>query len=164
MRYQVTLDGRSRDVDVQVLPSGAISVALDDADVDLDVVTIPGGVSLRLNGKIYDVLVGGDGDNVTVACGPHRVAASVQSERAQAAQKKKGRVGSGKDLRTPMPGRVVKLLVKVGDEVAANQPLIVVEAMKMENDLRAPSAGKVAEIKVKEGDNVEGNALLLTLA
>ncbi len=164
MRYQVTLEGRSREVDVQILPSGAISVALDDNDVDLDVVSIPGGVSLRIGGKVYDVLVGGEGDNVTVACGPHRVSAAVHSERAQAAQKKKGRSGSGKDVRTPMPGRVVKLLVKVGDEVAANQPVVVVEAMKMENELRAPSAGKNAEIKVKEGDNVEGNQLLLTLA
>jgi biotin carboxyl carrier protein len=62
-----------------------------------------------------------------------------------------------------MPGRVVKLCVAVGDEVAVGQPLVVVEAMKMENELKAKAAGRVAEIHVAAGTAVEGNAKLVTL-
>jgi biotin carboxyl carrier protein len=58
-------------------------------------------------------------------------------------------------LRAPMPGRVVKLLVRVGDEVKAGAGVIVVEAMKMENELRAPRDGKLREFRVKEGEAVE---------
>jgi biotin carboxyl carrier protein len=65
---------------------------------------------------------------------------------------------------SPMPGRIVKVLVREGDSVAAQQGLVVVEAMKMENELRAPRAGRVAAVKVVEGMSVEANAVLVTLA
>jgi biotin carboxyl carrier protein len=62
-----------------------------------------------------------------------------------------------------MPGRIVKVLVKVGDEVTAHQGLVVVEAMKMENELRAPHAGRVTAVTVVDGMSVEANAVLVTL-
>ncbi len=64
----------------------------------------------------------------------------------------------------PMPGRVVKVLVKAGDAVEARQGLVVVEAMKMENELRAPGAGTVTEVKVTEGASVEANAVLVVIS
>ena len=63
----------------------------------------------------------------------------------------------------PMPGRVVRVLVKPNEAVAARQPLVVVEAMKMENELRAPRGGRVAEVRVSEGSSVEANAVLVVL-
>jgi biotin carboxyl carrier protein len=65
---------------------------------------------------------------------------------------------------SPMPGRVVKLLVAPGDAVAARQGLVVVEAMKMENELRAPRAGRVSEIRVREGAPVDANTVLIVLS
>jgi len=65
---------------------------------------------------------------------------------------------------SPMPGRIVKVLVREGDTVAAQQGLVVVEAMKMENELRAPRAGQVTAVKVVEGMSVEASAVLVTLA
>lgn len=64
----------------------------------------------------------------------------------------------------PMPGRIVRVLVKPGEEVAARQGLIVVEAMKMENELRARAAGTVSEVRVTEGASVEAGAILVILA
>lgn len=61
---------------------------------------------------------------------------------------------------SPMPGRIVKVLVKVGDEVKQGQGLVVVEAMKMENELKSPKHGRVVELLVVEGQAVEGNAKL----
>jgi biotin carboxyl carrier protein len=63
----------------------------------------------------------------------------------------------------PMPGRVIKVLVKTGDAVAARQGLVVVEAMKMENELRSPTAGTVTEVRVTEGMSVEANAVLVVV-
>jgi len=64
----------------------------------------------------------------------------------------------------PMPGRIARVLVKVGDAVAARQGLVVVEAMKMENELRSPRAGTVVEVRAIEGARVESQALLVVLA
>ena len=62
-----------------------------------------------------------------------------------------------------MSGNIVKILVKPGQQVAANDIVIVLEAMKMETEVRATSAGTVAGIEVKEGDTVELGSTLLTL-
>jgi biotin carboxyl carrier protein len=64
---------------------------------------------------------------------------------------------------SPMPGRIVKVLVKTGDVVAPRQGLLVVEAMKMENELRAPRAGTVTEVRVSEGAPVEANVVLAVI-
>jgi biotin carboxyl carrier protein len=63
-----------------------------------------------------------------------------------------------------MPGRIVKVLVRPGDAVEARQPLVVVEAMKMENELRAPKAGTVTEVRVTEGSLVEARTVLVVVA
>jgi biotin carboxyl carrier protein len=75
-----------------------------------------------------------------------------------------GAVGPGaRDIVAPMPGRIVKVLVKPGDAVVANQGLVVVEAMKMENELRATGNGMVASVQVTEGMSVEANTVLVVV-
>jgi pyruvate carboxylase subunit B len=66
-------------------------------------------------------------------------------------------------LVAPMPGLVVRILVSEGAEVVAGQPLVVMEAMKMENELRSPSTGRVATVRVSVGAVVEKGALLVEL-
>ena len=61
----------------------------------------------------------------------------------------------------PMPGKIIAVLVAIGDAVEMGQGLVIVEAMKMENEVRSPISGEVKEIKVKPGDTVEGGALLV---
>jgi biotin carboxyl carrier protein len=62
-----------------------------------------------------------------------------------------------------MPGKIVRVLVREGDQVRAHQPVVVVEAMKMENELRAERDGTVAEILVAEGRTVDSGALLVVI-
>jgi biotin carboxyl carrier protein len=62
-----------------------------------------------------------------------------------------------------MPGRIVKLLVAAGDQVAAGGGLLVMEAMKMENEIGAPHAGTVTRVLVRPGDTVERDATLVEL-
>jgi biotin carboxyl carrier protein len=66
-------------------------------------------------------------------------------------------------IAAPMPGRVVRVLVAPGDEVAARQGVVVVEAMKMENELRAPRAGRVREVSVAAGTPVEAGRILAVI-
>ena len=63
----------------------------------------------------------------------------------------------------PMPGRVVRILVKPGDAVTVRQGLVVIEAMKMENELASPKAGRVKEVAVTEGMSVESGRLLVVV-
>jgi biotin carboxyl carrier protein len=66
-------------------------------------------------------------------------------------------------LHAPMPGRIVRVLVVPGEQVEARQPLIVMEAMKMENELQAPLAGIVTDVRVEAGSTVEADALLVVV-
>jgi biotin carboxyl carrier protein len=63
-------------------------------------------------------------------------------------------------IKAPIPGVIVRLLVEVGQEVAADQPVLVLEAMKMENEIRAARAGTVASMHVQPGQSVKLHELL----
>jgi len=67
-------------------------------------------------------------------------------------------------VRSPIPGRLIKLLVKAGDAVSVGQTMVVLEAMKMENELGAPRAGRVAEVRCTEGAAVEAGQDLVVVA
>jgi biotin carboxyl carrier protein len=75
-----------------------------------------------------------------------------------------GGMGAGAELNSGMPGKIVKIFVKVGDEIKAGDPILIMEAMKMENEMRAVADVKIKEIFVKEGENVESGATLVTYA
>ncbi len=72
-------------------------------------------------------------------------------------------VGEKDKVYAPMPGKIVKLLVKEGDEVTAKQPLVIVEAMKMENQVNSPSDGKVKKINFADGDQVDTDTPIIEL-
>jgi biotin carboxyl carrier protein len=67
------------------------------------------------------------------------------------------------NVTAPMPGTITEILVNVGDQVKADDELIILEAMKMENPVLATADGKVAEIKVAENDKVDANQVLIVL-
>lgn len=72
--------------------------------------------------------------------------------------------GAAKSAVAPMPGKIITLLVKEGDEVQRGQALLVLEAMKLENDIVAPQAGKVEKILVQEGQSVDAGAELVKIS
>jgi biotin carboxyl carrier protein len=72
-----------------------------------------------------------------------------------------GGLGADKELKSGMPGKVIEIFVKEGDTVAANKPLLIMEAMKMENEMRAAADVKIKQICVKQGDSVEAGAVLI---
>jgi biotin carboxyl carrier protein len=93
---------------------------------------------------------------------PHVTLTAVVDGRRFERRSTEAAAGHGEQRVTaPMPGRVVRVLVKAGDTVAARQGLVVVEAMKMENELSAPRGGQVKEVAVTEGASVERGRLLV---
>ncbi|MGE5682959.1 MAG: acetyl-CoA carboxylase biotin carboxyl carrier protein subunit, partial [Bacillota bacterium] len=84
-------------------------------------------------------------------------------EKANELQNIKNKQNHHDILRAPMPGMVLKLKKKVGDQVEIGESIVILEAMKMENDLRSPSSGVIKEVCVKEGNSVEKDCILLTI-
>jgi biotin carboxyl carrier protein len=171
MRYYVSLAPQDEsappiEVDVAELPSGALDVKVGGKSVAVDLVELGTGMSVRIDGRMVDLTVEGKPPEVGIVASGHRSYVRVVSERERAAENAKRGGAGAKDqtIKSPMPGRIVKVYVSVGDEVNVGDPLIVVEAMKMENEIKAKSAGKIAAVHVAAGAAVEGNAKLLTLA
>jgi biotin carboxyl carrier protein len=76
--------------------------------------------------------------------------------------KKGGALGLGEQLDAGMPGKIVKVMVNRGDIVKANQPILIMEAMKMENEMRASHDTKIKDVHVKAGDSVESGQKLIS--
>ena len=177
MTVEVEVGGRTRHVEAR----GA-DVVLDGQRVHVDAARLGDVVSLVIGptdagarggrcGRCYEVALAERGDGallvhvngrpIVVRASHARARGSVASRRLDT---RGGDVGSGPHrVVAPMPGRIAKVLVKVGDAVAARQGLVVVEAMKMENELRSPCAGTVVEVRVLEGARVEANAVLVVV-
>ncbi len=170
MRYYVTLDPSAKEptlVDVNELPTGQIEVLLGGKPVAVDVVSLRDALSVRVGGRVVDLTVEGSPPEIGAIASGHRSYVRVESERQRAAAhaKKGGASGaSDKVVKSPMPGRVVRVLVAAGDDVKAGATLCVIEAMKMENEVKAKAACTVAEVHVTEGATVEANGKLFTLA
>ena len=67
------------------------------------------------------------------------------------------------EITAPLSGDILEIAVKLGDAVSAEDELLVLEAMKMENPIYAPEDGKVAEVRIAVGDTVEANDVLIVL-
>jgi biotin carboxyl carrier protein len=121
--------------------------------------TEPNVYSVLSDGKSYEARV--TGNEITI-CGTRlhfEVEDPRQWKRSTQAAGAQGRAS----LTAAMPGRIVRVLVAVGDEVALGQGILVIEAMKMQNELKSPRAGKVAAIEAREGENVNAGARLVTI-
>jgi len=171
MRYFVNLDPTPDAapivVDLTELPTGALDVSVGGKRVAVDVVSLAGGaLSVRVAGRMVDLTTEGQPPELGAIASGHRSYVRVESERqrAAAAAKKGGAATSDKIVKSPMPGRVIRLLVAAQVEVAPGQTLCVIEAMKMENEVKAKVACIVSEVHVTEGATVEANGKLFTLA
>ena len=148
-RYRVTVDGRAHLVDAARVGQFGLSLLMDgDGGASRDVQVAPAGppgeMLVRLDGRTIPALVDGRRSRRASADG----GAHARGEQAVVA---------------PMPGRVVRLLVARGDDVAARQGVVVVEAMKMENELRSPKAGRVKDVAVAAGASVEAGRVLVVI-
>ncbi|MFN7986086.1 MAG: biotin/lipoyl-containing protein [Thermoanaerobaculia bacterium] len=171
MKYRAKIAGpsgdRSVEVEVQLDPAGVV-VSLDGRKARWDVAETPGGgfSILRSDGRQAEAVprVASAG-GMEVRVGAEKVPLELLDEltaRAQAVAGKGGYRGSG-DVKAAIPGRVLRILSGPGDAVVQGQPVVVLEAMKMENDVRAPRDGVVRSVEVTAGQAVGAGQVLLRL-
>lgn len=147
-QYRVLLDGEPHDVDAARVGVYGLSMLLEDVGVSREVQVTPS----PNGGELFVTLSG------------RTVAAMVNGRRTRRAGADAGGGADGvQSVTAPMPGRVVRVLVAAGDEVAVRQGVVVVEAMKMENELRSPKAGRIKEVNVAPGTSVEAGRVLLVV-
>ena len=143
---QLVVDGEAKDYTFEVLREGYVSMIVDGTSVPVSVEpTEEDTLRVTIEGRRTEVQVKDERDLLVEEFG--------LDEDAEA----------GGEVRAPMPGLVLDLLVEEGDEVAADQGLLVLEAMKMENELKAPSGGVVTAIHAASGDAVDKEALLIEI-
>jgi len=155
--------GRERKVEVSALGPGLFDVRIGDQVHRVDAYRHDyGTVSLLVDGKSYSATLDERGARVHVRVKDSVFPMEILDEKKLRLRRAAAKfTAEGKQtLTAPMPGKVVRVLVAMGDEVKEGQGLLIVEAMKMENELKSPKAGKVVELHVHEGQTVEGNAKL----
>jgi biotin carboxyl carrier protein len=168
----VSVDGRLRRLDVARVDAHTLSLIVDEAvSADPQVTTNPQEPPDRTGpgpfgpASVYEATIVADTDGgLVVLVGSVPVVVRTNGRLRGGRRQARGGAASG-PLRivAPMPGKVVRILVKAGDAVRARQPVVVVEAMKKENELRADRDGTVAEIHTREGMSVDSGALLIVI-
>ncbi len=168
MAYLASVDGKEYRVEVQPVGGDLYKVILDDEkEILLDTrkhgcciySVLNGGESYEVDVDEktkggYSVLVKGEHFHIDIIDEMQKKLLSIMGEGAGTA--------TG-EVSTAMPGQVVKVLVKEGQMVKQGEPLVILEAMKMENEFKATVDGIVKAIKVKEGETVEANSVLVEL-
>ncbi len=151
---------RTRDVELTVLGAGRWRVRVDDAEFEVSAEAMPDG-KLRLvsEGKTTVAEVTPAGTRRFVRLGT----LDFVLDREVGGRRRAGGTHSAGSLEAPMPGVVTKVMVVVGDEVAKGQPLVAIEAMKMEHQIRAPRAGRVKRVSASPGLMVQSGAVLVEL-
>ncbi len=160
--FDAAVDGATRRVEVRAR-TGGHAVILDGRALAVDLVeTGDHFASLLLDGHSHELAVEGGPGSFRIHFRDETLSVEL-TDGARGATGVAPRAAGPLRIATPMPGRIVRVLVSAGNEVASGQSLAVVEAMKMENDLRAPRAGRVLEVAVREGQTVESGALVVVI-
>jgi biotin carboxyl carrier protein len=149
------------------IEDGEIFVDGELVDVDLSRSGVPELYSMLINGRSFEVLIEEQRQVYDVTLRGEQYHVRVEDERTR--RLNEGRRGPEVPkgelvVKAPIPGLVVKVLVREGEEIAEDQALVILEAMKMENEIRALRAGIVRKVEVSAGQRVEQNAPLLILA
>jgi biotin carboxyl carrier protein len=168
MAYEVNLGQRTAKVDVLNRNGNKVLLDIDGHKYDVDIAMVEQGVySILYNGHSYNVeLIQSDNSKkyiVNTFAKTFNVEV-VDAESKYISSRSQGMQQEEENLvASPMPGKVVKIPVKAGDQVIAGQTLIVVEAMKMQSEFKASHDKTVLEVLVKEGDTVNAHQLMMKL-
>ena len=168
MAYEITLENRTAKIDLLNKAGNKVSITVDGNKYDIDITMVEQGVySILYNGHSHNVeLIEGDTSKKYVVNTFARTfnVEIIDAETKYRNSRLQGLEHEGEnDLSTPMPGKVIKIPVKVGENVIAGQTLIVVEAMKMQSEFKATADRVVKEILVREGDTVDAHQVMIKL-
>ncbi|MGA7695179.1 MAG: biotin/lipoyl-containing protein [Candidatus Sulfotelmatobacter sp.] len=160
MVYDVTIDGKNYRLELNRV-EGRWSCRLDGRDVEVDAVLArPDVLSLRIGNMAYEVKSERVANDLHLWVGSRRFAVEVRDPRSLRGRARAGDDHGPKKIVAPMPGKVVRLLVREGAEVEFGAGVAVVEAMKMQNEIKSPKKGTIQKILVSEGAAVNAGDVL----
>ncbi len=144
-RYRVTIDDDVWEVDARLTAQGIYSLLIDGVSHVADVTNHEGACVVEVAGEIYTI--------------------EVEQQTRYIIRTRGGQVatGGGQVLKAPMPGRVTHVAVTRGATVSPGDPLVVIEAMKMENEFKASTSGTVVDIRVEAGQTVNAGDVLIVI-
>ena len=143
----ILLDGKEFKMDLSEITKGYFHILKDNESITAEVVSADVKLKtfqIKVNGNIHEVILK---DKMDILL--DKMGISSQDDNTI------------KDIKAPMPGLILDILVTVGDEITKGNQLMVLEAMKMENVLKAPGDGIVKSIEVVKGQSVEKNQILI---
>lgn len=166
-RYYVQWAGAERVVEIRQGEAG-LEVLVDGTPHPADVAAVENGdlLNLLIDGQSVTYAARFENGSAMLSFHDREVRVPIEDERGRLARLATGgsRSANGAaDVRSVMPGVVKAVLVGADDAVEAGQPLLILEAMKMENEIRAPRGGTVAEVHVQAGEAVDKGAQLVSL-
>jgi biotin carboxyl carrier protein len=168
MKLLVTIGGRRGQIELE-REGGRCRftyTAEDGAPVTCEASVIevePGIFSILIGGRSYESKVVPAPDGYYVDLAGHRAVVEVRDPRSAVRRHGAGVAEGRQNIAAPMPGKVVRVLVKEGDTVEQGCGLVVVEAMKMQNEMKAPRAGRIAQMNAREGSTVGAGDVLLVI-
>ena len=145
-KVQLTIDGVPHEVDIVMAENGACSILHNGVSYNAELIRGEGGKNYTVNTHFLSY-------NVDI----------VDTQTKYLRMRKGGEERQDNKIVSPMPGKVMKVLVQKGDSLEAGDIVVVIEAMKMQSNYKVSSACTVREVLVKEGDSVASNQVLLTL-
>jgi biotin carboxyl carrier protein len=163
MRYEAEINGRHSLIELVEL-DGRTLVRVNGRSYEIQVTRPEDGTYLIFaDTRVYETRVwSADSKTFDVDIGGHLFAVELIDPRRRRVAADHSDTGQ-QYVKAPMPGKVVRILLGPGDEVAAGQGVVVVEAMKMQNEVKSTRPGRVSEIRVAEGDTVNGNQVLAVI-
>ncbi len=166
MTLYIQINGHTRRVELPDSFAGSVECSIDGEPKQLNAHLLsPGVLSLVIDGRGYRCILDEGPTERAVLLDGRRFAyalddpRSLRSRRGGAAD-----AGGPRPIKAPMPGRVVRILASAGDAVDAQQGILVIEAMKMQNEMKSPKAGSVVRIAVAVGgDTVQAGQVLAVI-
>jgi biotin carboxyl carrier protein len=161
MKYEIVIDGKAAALSItgerfEYQREGSEAIERQYAAAAAG----DGTWSILVDGRSYAVIILGAGE---VSVNGRVFHVDVFDPRELRGRRSAADSSGPQAIAAPMPGRVIRILVEPGQEVAAGEGLIVVEAMKMQNEMKAPRAGRVAAVKTVAGGTVSAGDILLVI-
>lgn len=163
MKYYARISDTEYEVEID---EGKVYVEGEEIAIDLEQIAEPELYSMLFDGRSYELLIEADRFDYAVTLRGEQFHVQVEDERSR-------KLNAGRSMtelpdgeiavKAPIPGLVVKVLTELEEEVEEGQPLVILEAMKMENELRSPKAGVVKKVDAIAGQRVEQNDILIVL-
>ena len=161
MKYTAVVQGERLEIEFERKSDGMLQARIGENSYTLESRTVePGIYWFNLDNRSFEIAVTANGEAYSVSVANRPIDIEILDSRAalrKAAQQ--GHDGVA-EIRAPMPGKIVKILAAEGSEVQANQGILVMEAMKMQNEIKSPKQGVLKRLSVQEGAAVSSGDLL----